>query len=93
MAWKAVFNLHTNIESEMISRGLLHVCINHRGGVLAEDMRSTFLRVQSEIVTTEVNRFIYFYYAITSDASVGSKSRIHRSALPTYSSAILLWRR
>lgn len=29
MAWKAVFNLHTNIESEMISRGLLHVYINH----------------------------------------------------------------
>jgi hypothetical protein len=29
MAWKAVFNLHTNIESEMISRGLLHVCISH----------------------------------------------------------------
>jgi len=29
MAWEAVFNLHTNIESEMISLGLLHVYIRH----------------------------------------------------------------
>jgi len=93
MAWKAVFNLHTNIESEMISRGLLHVYISHWRGVLAEYMRSMFLRVQSEIAATEVNRFIYFYYAITSDASVGSKSRIHRSTVPIYSSAFLLQRR
>jgi len=56
-------------------------------------MRSMFLRVQSEIATTEVDRFIYFYYAITSDALVGSKSRIHRSTIPIYSSAFLLRRR
>lgn len=47
----------------------------------------------AEIVTTKVNRFIYFYYAITSDASLDSKSEIRRSSAPIYSSAFLLWGR
>lgn len=48
------------------------------------------MNVQSKTVTTEVNRFVCFYYAITSDASVGSESQIHHSTLPTYSLAFLL---
>lgn len=51
------------------------------------------MNVQSEIVTTEVNRHVYFYYAITPDASVGSESQIHHSTLPTYSFAFLFWGR
>jgi len=51
------------------------------------------VKVRSGIATTKVNRFICFYYAITSDATVGSKSGIRLSTVPTYSSAFLLWGR